>query len=259
MTLTLLATEEAALGVVDLQVTGDSGALSHTTTGSVTVNFGLVPVCDGFMQGTVTDEETHAPIEDALVNALPTDADGHWGPVPVSLGINNSPVAAFLQVRKDGYWNRLVFGEDVFCGQTTTVDATLLEFQTATIDGTVVLGVPDPADPDHSIRGSRRGPARGCRRHEHRAAGSDNVSDVSDEHGDFELTLPHLGQDNTALQMGVTAYLDDYWSPNRSDYVDAGEMEPARRRRSSSRSCRNARAASRAPSSCPTPRRRRSG
>ncbi len=226
VTLTLIATAEAATGEVDLEVTGTSGALSHTTTGSVTVNFGLVPVCDGFMQGTVTDQVTHAPIEGASVNALPTDAAGHWGPVPVTLGINNSPVASFILVRKDGYWNRLVFGEDVFCGQTTTVDATLLKFLPATIDGTVVLGMPDPADPDLSIADPAGGPLVDAVVTSIGLPSSDNVSDISDELGAFELTLPHVGQDNTALQMGVTGFLDGYWPPNRTGYVDAGEMQP---------------------------------
>ena len=203
VTLTLSATEDAAVGDFSLVVTGTSGGLSHSTTGSVTVDFGLVPICVGHMRGTVTDEETGEPIEGARVNGELTDAAGNWGPIDVGLGENNSPVPASVFATKDGYWNK--FGQvDVVVvrGQTTTVNLTLLQWQPAHITGHVVLQHARPGRPGPHTRGPRGRPLGGRQRLRRRATEASS-SDLSDEHGAFKLDLPFLGFRNTGLSFSV--------------------------------------------------------
>jgi uncharacterized repeat protein (TIGR01451 family) len=222
--LTLSASADAATGDFSLEVTGTSGALSHTTTGSVTVDFGLVPVCNGFVQGTITDEETGDPIEGVSVaGPAPTDAAGHWGPITVQLGENNSPVSYFTLARKDGYWDSVITTDTVICGQTTTINQTLLKYQPAVIQGHVVLGIPDPADPNNTLVDPAGGPIADASIGTVGFPCCQDVGGMSDADGAFHLDLPHLGFRNAPITLGLQGGKEGYWGAR---YVAVGEVHP---------------------------------
>ncbi|HET8785489.1 MAG TPA: hypothetical protein VFM38_07640, partial [Candidatus Limnocylindrales bacterium] len=93
--LTLIATEDAEVGAFPVVVTGTSGALQHTASGSVTVDIGLIPVCYAKIKGTVTDQTTGQPIEGVDLpnfDQVFTDAQGHYAFDQVGLGSNNAPL-----------------------------------------------------------------------------------------------------------------------------------------------------------------------
>ena len=59
------------MGAFAVVVTGTSGAIQHVASGSVTVDFGLIPICYARVKGTVTDRETGLPIEGAQIPNFP--------------------------------------------------------------------------------------------------------------------------------------------------------------------------------------------
>ena len=56
--LTLSAAAEAQLGSFSLDIVAAGGGITNDTSSSVTVNFGLLPVCTGAIAGQVTDIQT---------------------------------------------------------------------------------------------------------------------------------------------------------------------------------------------------------
>jgi hypothetical protein len=73
--LTLNAATNATLGGFTLNVTGIGGGVSNTTSSSVTVNFGLLPVCTSAFTGQVTDAQTGLPVGNAVVTTGYLDGD----------------------------------------------------------------------------------------------------------------------------------------------------------------------------------------
>ena len=65
--LTLTASAGAASGQAALTVSATGGGITHTTTGDLTVNFGLEPLCPGAYSGVVRDLATGQPLAGAAV------------------------------------------------------------------------------------------------------------------------------------------------------------------------------------------------
>jgi hypothetical protein len=210
-TLTLIAAEDAETGSFQLSVTATSGAITHVASGSVTVDFGLVPICYGSLEGTVTDEETGAPIAGVtILGVLITDANGHWGPYQAGLGTNNSPAFYSVRAQMAGYWDRSGDATAI-CDQTTRVDIQLLKMQPAAIFGVVVEAAVDPDDPTVVIP---NGPAiEGVQISVQFFPDPPMFPvDTSAADGSYHIDLDHLNPDNQPLaDVHLRAVLDGFW------------------------------------------------
>lgn len=198
--LTLIASDDAEVGLFPIVVTGTSGVLTHTASGSVTVDFGLVPICYARIQGTVTDATTGAPIAGVAISVGPdvaTDDQGRYSFDMVGLGDNNAPVTTSVLARKEGYWSTVSEEASFVCAQETTVDLTMLAQIKAAAHGRIVEGTVDPNDPDVVVPGQT--PIAGI------TAGFDiccipgSGPDTSGADGTFAVSLDHLGEGNTPL------------------------------------------------------------
>lgn len=210
-TLTLSAAPDAQIGEFDLVVTATSGGLSHVASGTVIVEFGLVPLCYGYLQGTVRDSVTGAPIEGASVYGTTTDAAGRFGPEAVQLGEGNAPATTSVLAWRTGYWDSDILFPTITCGQTTSIDLLMLAWAPATVRGTVVVGSLDPDDPYTVIPDGP--PIEGATFSVEsfpRPTGA-GESATSGADGAFVMELQHLGEDNAPLDVTVTGGLDGYW------------------------------------------------
>ncbi len=152
--LTLSASEDAEDGTFPLTITATGGGITHVADGQATVDFGLIPICYGAFEGTVTDRETGLPIAGVRVWGSPevlTDDAGHYRIEHLALGENNSPTEYFLRATKEPeYWWSDRQGI-LFCDQTTTVDFTMVRIRPARVSGTVFEGTVIPPDYDTVI------------------------------------------------------------------------------------------------------------
>ena len=153
MILTLTAGADLEEGAFDLTVRGTGGGITHDATGEVGVDFGLIPVCFGAVEGVVTDAESGDPLEGVTVRYSLhqediTDAEGRYMIDGLSLGENNSVVEFQLLGRLEpSYWEAHPKGVAV-CDQITPLDFSLVPIRPAHVSGRVVEGVPDPEDPN---------------------------------------------------------------------------------------------------------------
>jgi len=157
-----------AAALQSLTITATGGGISHSTQASLTVNFGLVPICTGAFTGVVTDTETGLPIPNAIVGigyGLYVDSNGRFNFTGLSLGQANAPVTYTVNSGADGYWYTSVSAL-AQCGVVTTVNIQLLPERFGHVIGTVYEGIPDPnnlsearavdADRDEGRRGINR-------------------------------------------------------------------------------------------------------
>ena len=199
--LTLIASEEAEVGAFPIVVTGTGGGITHQATGSVTVDFGLIPICYARVEGTVTDSETGLPIANADIANFPnleTDAQGNYSYDEVGLGVNNAPVTFSIFARKVGYWQAISEPADFVCDQLTRVDLSLLPQIGAAAHGTVVEGTVDPNDPDVVIAGQT--PISGIHVRFDVSGIPGTGPDITGADGAYQIGLDHLGTDNTPLE-----------------------------------------------------------
>jgi hypothetical protein len=211
VTLTLVAAADAEAGSFDLVVTAVGGGITHVATGAVNIDFGLVPKCVGYFDGTVTNLETGAPIPGVDVLGQTSDGNGHWGPLQVELGENNSPISMTFFVQPDGYWQTEASGT-AYCDQTTTIDVELLPWHPAAVFGTVVEGTPDENDPSIVIP---TGPAlEGVNVSTQFYPGPPiNTQDFSAPDGSYRIDLAHVNPGNEPVEdVPLSATLDGYWS-----------------------------------------------
>lgn len=153
--LKLTAASNATLGTFSLTITARGGGIEHVASGSATVDFGLVPECEGKIHGVVTDAETGLPIAGATFpgRTFTTDDTGSYAIDHVRLGENNSPVEVVVTAQKDDplsadpgqYWHATKTGV-VVCNQTTEIDLALVPVHPGFLSGTIVEGNPDPSD-----------------------------------------------------------------------------------------------------------------
>ena len=146
--LALAAATTAARGTFPLTITATGGGVTHSTSGSLRVDFGLVPVCYGAFTGVVSDAVSGAPVAGArmtvsFAGSATTDANGRYAYPQVPLGSDGSPVSYTLQASAGGYWGGGGSGVAA-CGQSTTVNIQMTPRLTGTASGAVTVGVPDP-------------------------------------------------------------------------------------------------------------------
>src|ERR1039458_1490848 len=110
--LTLSAATNAALGSFTLNISASGGGITNTTSSSVTVNFGLLPLCTGAFQGLVTDIQTGSNVPGATVEAVysyynyaTADASGRY--IFTNLPLvppDNQPANYSLWASRTDYW-----------------------------------------------------------------------------------------------------------------------------------------------------------
>ncbi len=148
--LTLMAAPGISVGEQGFRVRGVGGGITQIRSANTTLDFGLVPICSGSVEGFVTDEETGAPIEDAVISISPeirTDASGFYEILDIQLDEHNNPIEGFpVRAVKHGYWDGVGEGL-VICDGVTRIDLKMLRWRPASVQGTVVEGTPDPTDP----------------------------------------------------------------------------------------------------------------
>ena len=189
------------------------GVITHELFANSTLDFGLVPICYGTVEGYVTDEETGAPLPEALIRLIPrveTDANGFYRIEQVQLGENNAPIEEYrVRASKTGYWEAEKHGT-AMCDQVTRVDLELLRVRPAAVVGVVVEGTPDPDDPNLVHPTSI--PIEGATVHTPASAPS-GASDESAADGTFRLDLDRLFPRNAAWpDASLVAFADGYWT-----------------------------------------------
>ena len=214
--LTLSATTNAALGAFTLDVTGVGGGITNTTSSSVTVNFGLLPLCTGGFRGTVTDIETGLPVPGATVykyfltlSAVEADASGQYIFTNLELLGDNLPASYSLFASRTDYWASATVYDYAVCDVTNTINFQLLRLRFGSISGTVT-------DPDgHLLPGvsvSLSGPS--------------SVSTNSDANGLFQSGPLMLGPSNSPAAYDVTGTTNGYWyaSTNTTVVADSNSV-----------------------------------
>jgi hypothetical protein len=233
--LTLIAAEDAEVGQFPIVVRGTGGGITHEATGSVTVDFGLIPICYALVKGTVTDRETGLPIEGVRIATFGdvfTDADGHYSFDQVGLGTNNAPSTVQVFAGKDGYWSANSDPADFVCKQTTTVDFELLSWVPGAVHGRIVEGSVDPNDPDVVIPGQT--PIGGIQVAFEVSGIPGSGPDTTGADGAFQVGLDHLGVENTPLSLTLRAaeevnFTDEvYWprTQHTPSPILTGEVTP---------------------------------
>ncbi len=222
--LQIFAATNAQTGQFTLDVTASGGGITHTTSSALTVNFGLVPVCFGAFEGTVTDIETGLPLQGVNTafgtGEILTDASGHYVIPKVNLNPDGSARAYNIQARGlAGYWTANKGGTAI-CGVVTTVNIQMLRIKYASMSGFVFEGVPDPNDhtanravtpTDIPIEGVNVG-----------LSSSENWQ--TDATGFYESPPITPGTNNTPLTGRVPhAIKNDYWGNNSSVTIIAGQ------------------------------------
>ncbi len=215
--LQLTAAPNAGEGTFPIAITATSGAITHVANGQATVDFGLIPVCFGNIQGTITDADTGDPIQDVVVSIFPdirTDAEGHYELPHQALGLNNSPMDVVVSGQKTpNYWSGQ--GEGVLlCDETTTIDFTMVRVRPARLSGTVVVGTVVPPDYDTVVPTST--PIEGAQVCAYNWTCQDEPTGPD---GAFDFSFP-LAHNNQPLFLYLTASQQDESSatPWRTGY-----------------------------------------
>ena len=150
-----LASTLTGVDTLPLTVRGTStGRTVREASPTVSVVFGLVPVCLGTVSGTIRDVRTGAPISGATVSALSTTvltgADGTFMVGQLPLWNANQRGGSWFSVSKDGFWNQAAYLE-YRCGQPQTWNADLVDVRRVTIRWAVREGARDPSRPTQLI------------------------------------------------------------------------------------------------------------
>lgn len=130
-------------------VRGTAGSLVRETGTSVTLDFGLLPVCTGTISGRVTNVETGEPlagivvgVPNSTISGTTTDADGRYTITGFPLDSENGPRLWSLRFSGTG-WVERSLGAFAACNAVTQLDAALSPLRFGTLTGTVYLA--DPA------------------------------------------------------------------------------------------------------------------
>jgi PKD repeat protein len=136
-----------------LIVRGTAGGLVRETGGSVSLEFGLLPVCYGTITGVVRDADTGEPLRGfpvditSILRSTTTDDEGRYRFEQLPVASDNGPLAYGLRSNPIGYETRF-FGATAACNVVTTADTTVTRLRFGTITGRVFL-----ADPTGAIIG----------------------------------------------------------------------------------------------------------
>ena len=213
--LQIAAASNAQTGQFQLSVSATGGGITHTTTSSVTVNFGLVPICYGAFEGTITDAETGLPLPDARIplgSSTFADADstGHYVIPRVNLNPNNAPRTYTFDANNADYWTGRKSAV-AQCGIVTTLNFELVKIQYAAMSGFVTIGIPDPNNHSATRTVTSSGvPIAGAR------VGLTSLDDWrTDSNGFFDSGPTILPATNNAPRTSgnVLVSKQGYWSP----------------------------------------------
>ena len=224
--LRLTAAETAQTGTFSLTVTGTGGGITHTATGIVTVDFGLIPICYGAVEGVITDAETHQPLPGVKVvysssNFTTTDDQGRYRLETIYLGPNNSPQEFGVHAIKTApeYWDELPSGIAV-CDETTHLDIVMTRVVPARVSGRVVEGTPDPSDYSHVIPTDT--PVQGVTVWPYLL---DAPQQVTGPDGLYDITFK-LGRHNEPLDPLLYAWTEGSWREGYWDrFIPIGHVE----------------------------------
>jgi hypothetical protein len=130
--LNLQATADAAVGTFTLDITASGGGVTNSTSSTVTVNFGLLPLCYGAVRGQVTDADTGQAITNASVNIsgnnyTTTDATGHYSVTNLALNSDNMPRMNWAYANQNGYWQGASESFYAVCGTTAEANIIMLK------------------------------------------------------------------------------------------------------------------------------------
>ncbi|MGO8929777.1 MAG: hypothetical protein ACLQU3_23165 [Limisphaerales bacterium] len=211
--LQLGAATNAALGSFTLNISASGGGITNTTSSSVTVNFGLLPLCYGAYRGQVTDSQTGLPVPGALVDAYYdggyayADTNGMYIITNVTLGSpDNTPLPYSLSATAAGYWQSGSTSAYAVCDATNVVNLQMLRIETGSISGQVV------------VQGG--GPLSGVLVY---------VSDITsvgsyvtnETNGSFQFPGVQLNYNNAPATVSLSASLSGYWSSSTNTTVQA--------------------------------------
>ncbi len=137
--LSLTATTNAVNGSFLLGLSAAGGGITNTVSSSVLVSFGLLPICTGAFQGTITDSQTGLPVPYAEINAdgyvAMANASGQFLLTNLALGSSeNLPVDYNILVTRSNYWTTYTNAYAV-CDATNIVNAQILLQQQGSITG----------------------------------------------------------------------------------------------------------------------------
>ncbi len=218
--LTLTADESAPIGTSQFNLTGTSGSLTHSTTsGPVTVNFGLIPIGNGTIRGVVRDAETGQPVPGAGISrvwsgygtkaasdgaymlTMPLDSGNDW---PMSVGLeatdttgNNTyyPLTQYTYLVRDS---------------TTVLDFDLVPRKYGILEGTVVDTDNNPVYLAKVKYGT-----------------GDYEYVTTDTNGVFRHPGIFLGNNNAPVDLAIQALKDGYWgSVPQGRRIGPGTNEP---------------------------------
>jgi uncharacterized repeat protein (TIGR01451 family) len=210
--LTLSAATNAALGSFTLNISASGGGITNTTSSSVTVNFGLLPLCTGAFRGDVTDIQTGSNVPGATVEAVysyynyaTADASGMYIFTNLPLvAPDNQPANYSLWASRTDYWQSATITAYAVCDATNTVNLQVLRKQTGSISGQVV------------VQGG--GPLSGV---VVTVNGAEYLSVTTDTNGSFQFPVLQLNQGNVPAYYSVSAYPSGYWQSTTNTTVQA--------------------------------------
>ncbi|MDZ4827620.1 MAG: PKD domain-containing protein, partial [Actinomycetota bacterium] len=220
--LTLRAGGSIAPGDFGVTVQGTSNGVVRQAGGSLTLDFGLIPVCFGDISGRVLDEETGLPLAGAFVNlftggSTTTGADGTWHLANVPVNNDNGPRSYPVIVSKPGYRVPFPFPQALAaCGTATvTPDISILRQLFGAVSG-VLIG--------HTRDGATLGPINGPAQNGFVSYQS-NVRVNAD--GTFQMNNIPLDIDNGPVEISLNGTAPGFWNaPSNKVTVTAGTVTP---------------------------------
>jgi uncharacterized repeat protein (TIGR01451 family) len=197
--LTLEATTNASTGSFTLGLTAVGGGITNTVSGTVSVSFGLLPICYGAFQGTVTDIQTGLPVPYAVIYvgdfyyAL-ANANGQYLITNLSLSSSeNLPVDYGITAGRSNYWSSSTNAYAV-CDATNVVNLEVLLQQEGSISGVLTA---EGGAPLTNVLVNLIGPA--------------SASTNTDATGSFQFKSLPLALDNQPEYYDVQARPLGYW------------------------------------------------
>jgi uncharacterized repeat protein (TIGR01451 family) len=140
--LTLDAATNASSGSFTLDLSAEGGGITNAASSSVSVRFGLLPICYGAFQGIVSDATTGLPVPYASVNAsgYPATANASGQYLITNLPLSSSenlPQEYGVTATQTNYWPANTDYAYAVCDATNTVNLQILREQEGSISGTL--------------------------------------------------------------------------------------------------------------------------
>ncbi|HUD48082.1 MAG TPA: carboxypeptidase regulatory-like domain-containing protein [Candidatus Baltobacteraceae bacterium] len=206
--LTLNATTNAATGSFTLGLVATGGGITNYATSSVSVSFGLLPLCYGAFQGTITDATTGLPVPYATVNAgnnyATANASGQYLITNLALsGSDNQPAYYGVTAEQTNYYESTDYAYAV-CDATNTVNVSILLEEEGTISGILTSQEGQPLSGVLIT-----------------ATYQYTYYATTDTNGAFQFTSLGLAQDNGAADYEVRTSPAGYWTVYSNTIVQA--------------------------------------